>query len=108
MTAGASWNELVRSVDRRRSLLYGVAKADPDLLRPVVLLDRHARLRVDEIGDRAAVQISIADIKRRAGRELESETCRERPGHGVGRRADRTVPVLLRERDIGLRVDQSP
>src|ERR1700683_4734681 len=81
-------DEILNRSQRHGSLLYRVAEADPDLLRPVVLLDRHARLRVDEVGDRAAVQISVAHVECRAGRELVSETCRERPGKAIGRGAE--------------------
>ena len=67
------------------ALLQHVANADQQLLRRVALPDRHAGLGVDQLVDRAAVEVAIADIERRARIELKAEPGRQREGQGVGR-----------------------
>src|SRR3984957_13601174 len=93
---------------QRPGLLNVVENADTDLVRRIVLVNRRARLRIEQRIDRGAVQVAIADVERHAGGDLVANSGRERPGHRPCGRADRAVPVLLRESHVGLRRQRLP
>ena len=65
---------------RQLRLLQEVADADQDLLGHVVLLHRQAGLRIDQQIRLTGVEVTVADVERRARSELEAEADRERPG----------------------------
>jgi hypothetical protein len=97
-----------RGVGSAGVLLKVVEDADAELVRRVILVDRQARLRIEQRIDRAAVEVAVADVERRAWRELEAKPGGERPGHRVGGRVDRPVPELRGEGDVGLWTKRLP
>src|SRR5271166_4467210 len=86
-----------------RPLLEHVADADENLLRDIVLANGQAGRGGEEQARLPGVEVAVSDVERSARSELEAHPRRQRPGKMVGRRIDRTVPVLLGEGNGRLR-----